>query len=299
MQGAGNDYIYINGFEEPVPQNPEKLAVEISDRHFGVGADGLVLILPSEDADAQMRMFNADGSESEMCGNAIRCVAKFLYDHGISPKETLTISTGDGIKTLQLFLENGKANRVRVDMGQPVLNPKEIPTTLRSPGGEEEPIIEFPFRFEDEESLTLLKKYGKSEERNAGTREEVRITCISMGNPHCITFDLELVGPVVHQLGARMECDPRFPRRINVEFAEVISPRELRMRVWERGSGETYACGTGACAVCVAAVLSGRCERKVLLHLPGGELEIEWSESNNHLYKTGPAVEVFHGEFSW
>ncbi|MCL2303745.1 MAG: diaminopimelate epimerase [Planctomycetaceae bacterium] len=273
MEGTGNDYVYVNCFDQPIPDQPERLATKISDRHFGVGGDGLVLILPSDTADARMRMFNADGSEGEMCGNAIRCIAKYLYDHNIRRRETLVIETGAGPKTLQLFADpqTGKIGKVRVDMGKPILNPADIPVLLG-----ETPVVD-----------VLLTGFGK----------DFRVTCVSMGNPHCVTFDLPPVDENVLGLGPKIETDPRFPRRINVEFVERISPTELRMRVWERGSGETLACGTGACAVLVAGVLSGRCERKALIHLTGGDLEIEWSAENDHVYKTGAATEVFSGVY--
>jgi len=272
MQGTGNDYVYVNCFAEPIPDQPERLAVKICDRHFGVGGDGLVLILPSETAAAKMRMFNADGSEGEMCGNAIRCVAKFLYDHGIRRKETLTIETNAGQKSLQLFAnpQSGKIDKVRVDMGKPILDPAEIPTLLTGP------VVEVPW---------------------TGLSKDFRVSCVSMGNPHCVTFDLPTTDENVFGFGPKIETDPRFPRRTNVEFVKCLSPTELRMRVWERGSGETLACGTGACAVVVAGVLSGRCERKVLVHLLGGDLEIEWSAENDHVYKTGAATEVFSGDY--
>jgi len=278
MHGTGNDYVYVNCFDQAIPDQPERLAVKISDRHFGVGGDGLVLILPSETAAAKMRMFNADGLESEMCGNAIRCVAKYLYDHAIYRKETLTIETNAGPKPLQLFAspQLGKIDKVRVDMGKPILIPAEIPTLLRSPVGESQPLVEVPW---------------------TGLSKDFRVTCVSMGNPHCITFDLPPTDENVLGLGPNIETDLRFPRRTNVEFVECFSPTELNMRVWERGSGETLACGTGACAVVVAGVLAGRCERKVQVHLPGGDLEIEWSAVNDHVYKTGTATEVFTGVY--
>ena len=269
MHGTGNDYVYVNCFDQPVPDQPERLAVKISDRHFGIGGDGLILILPSPATDARMRMFNADGSEGEMCGNAIRCVAKYLYDHDICRKETLVIETGAGPKSLQLFTDSqtGKIGKVRVDMGKPILSPAEIPTLLSKP-------VDVPL---------------------TGFDKEFRVSCVSMGNPHCITFDLPLTDENVLGLGPKIETDPRFPRRVNVEFIERISPTELKMRVWERGSGETLACGTGACAALVAGVLTGRCERKALIHLTGGDLEIEWSAENDHVYKTGAAAKVFSG----
>jgi diaminopimelate epimerase len=271
MQGAGNDYVYVNCFAEPIPDQPAVLAEQIADRHFGVGGDGLILICPSNVADARMRMFNADGSESEMCGNGIRCVAKYVYDHGLSNKETLKIETGRGVLTLDLEVVDGLVERVRVDMGRPILKAAEIPTTL--PG---DPVVRAGLRI-------------------AG--RELEVTCVSMGNPHCVTYVDRLSDEWVLGVGSKIETDPHFPRRVNAEFVEVISPGEVRMRVWERGSGETLACGTGASAVCVAGVLAGVTERKILAHLPGGDLELHWAD-NDHVYMTGPAVEVFSGEWT-
>jgi len=289
MHGAGNDYVYLDCFAQPPPSDPAALARRISDRHFGVGGDGMVLILPSDKADARMRMFNADGSEAEMCGNAVRCVAKYVHDHGLAPKRRLKIETGRGVLTLDLELADGRVDRVRVDMGEPILAARRIPTTLR-PGRN---------RFRDRPGLP-----AKANTRNAvvdadltiGGRK-LKVTCVSMGNPHCVTFVPKLSDSWVLRLGPRIETDPRFPRRVNAEFVEVVSRNEVRMRVWERGSGETLACGTGASAVCVAGVLTGRTDPKVLVHLRGGDLELHWAE-DNHVYLTGPAVEVFSGEFA-
>jgi diaminopimelate epimerase len=275
MQGAGNDYIYVDCFTEPVPQQPEALARRISDRHFGVGSDGLILICPSQQADARMRMFNADGSESEMCGNGIRCVAKYVYDHGLCRKETLRIDSGAGVLTLKLEIASGLVDRVRVDMGEPVLQAALIPTTL--PGG-----------LVVDADLNLFDTNG--------ARRTLNVTCVSMGNPHCITFVDDLSDDWVLNVGPKIETDPHFPRRVNAEFVQVLSRREVRMRVWERGSGETLACGSGACAVCVAGVLSGHSGRKILAHLPGGDLELDWAD-DGHVHMTGPAVEVFSGEW--
>ena len=270
MQGLGNDYVYVDCFAEPMPQRPDELARRVSDRHFGIGADGLILICPSQRADARMRMFTADGSESEMCGNGIRCVAKYVYDHGLCRKETLRIETGRGVLTLDLEVADGLVRRVRVNMGEPILDAAKIPTTL--PGS---PVVD-----------AELNVAGQS----------LRVTCVSMGNPHCITFVDELTDAWVLGVGAKVEIDPHFPKRVNAEFVQVLSPTELRMRVWERGSGETLACGTGACAVCVAGVLAGRTGRKIVAHLPGGDLELHWTE-DGHVLMTGPAVEVFQGEW--
>ncbi len=282
MHGLGNDYVYVNCFTEPLPRDPIALSVAISDRHFGVGGDGLILICRSEKADARMRMFNADGSESEMCGNGLRCVAKYVYDHGLVRKPRLMLETGRGILTVDLELTNDKVSRVRVNMGEPILDAAKIPTTL--PGN---PPINAP--------LPNLPGLPHGWADACGL--DPRMTCASMGNPHVTLYcddvakvPLELVGPV-------LETAAVFPKRINVHFVQVHSPREVTMRTWERGSGITLACGTGASAVCVSGVLSGRTERKLLAHLPGGDLELEWSATDNLVYMTGPATEVFSGEW--
>lgn len=283
MQGAGNDYIYVDCFRDPIPRDPAGLSRAISDRHFGVGADGLILICPSDKADARMRMFNADGSEAEMCGNGIRCFAKFVYDHGLVRKSALTVETGRGLLTIELEVANGIATRVRVDMGEPILESAKIPTTL--PG---ERIVNHPF---PNPAADVSKAWAET----CGL--DARMTCVSMGNPHVVFYcqdvskiPLEAVGPV-------LEHHSYFPRRINVHFVQVQSPTEVTMRTWERGSGITLACGTGACAVAVAGVLSNRTSRQLLAHLPGGDLQLHWSEKDNHVYMTGPAVEVFSGEY--
>jgi diaminopimelate epimerase len=276
MHGTGNDYIYVDCFTEPIPEDPAEVARRVADRHFGIGGDGLVLICPSDMADAKMRMFNADGSESEMCGNAVRCVGKYLHDHDIRRKDTLTLETGAGILTLELETANGKVDRVRVDMGEPILQAADIPTTLPgNPLFDGNPVIDVD-----------LSVGGK----------RLQVCCVSMGNPHCITFVDQPSDQWVLGVGPMIENDEHFPNRTNAEFVEVISPAEVRMRVWERGSGETLACGTGACAVCVAGVLAGRTARKILAHLPGGDLELHYSD-NNHVYMSGPAVEVFSGQW--
>ncbi|TWT51614.1 Diaminopimelate epimerase [Thalassoglobus neptunius] len=270
MHGAGNDYVYVNCFEESLPEDLPSLARQVSDRHTGIGGDGLILICPTDEADVQMRMFNADGSESEMCGNGIRCVAKYAYDHGIAPREEMKILTGNGILTVQLTVENQKATQVRVNMGKPILEASKIPTKL-----EGAPPLRQP-----------LDVVGKT----------LEVTCVSMGNPHCVTFVDEITDEWVHGVGPQVEVHPAFPNRVNAEFIQIVSPREMIMRVWERGSGETQACGTGACASAVAAVLNGLTERTVLCHLPGGDLALEWAESGE-VYMTGPATEVFSGEW--
>lgn len=268
MHGAGNDYVYVNCFEEQLTEDLPTLARAVSDRHTGIGGDGLILICPSEVADAQMRMFNADGSESEMCGNGVRCVAKYVYDHGIAKKDELKIEAVRGVLKLQVFTNNGLVDQVRVNMGEPILQAAEIPTTL-----EGEPPLMQPLQVAD---------------------KTLEVSCISMGNPHCITFVDEVNDDWVHRIGPQVEVHSAFPNRVNAEFIEIVSREEMIMRVWERGSGETQACGTGACASAVAAVLNGLTERKVLCHLPGGDLTLEWAESGE-VYMTGPAAEVFTG----
>lgn len=269
MHGAGNDYVYVNLFEEQLPAPPEKLAPLVSDRHFGIGGDGLILITPSEVADARMRMFNADGSEAEMCGNGLRCVAKYVYDHGIAKKDQLSLETGAGVLSVQLETDGDLAKRVTVNMGEPILDASKIPTTFG-----ESPVV--------------------NQRLEAGGRE-FEVTCVSMGNPHCVIFVDKADDDLVLKIGPQIEKAAQFPARVNVEFIEIISPTEVRQRTWERGSGETLACGTGASAVCVAGVLTGKLERRILNHLLGGDLELHWNESDNHVYMTGPAEEVFSG----
>jgi diaminopimelate epimerase len=271
MHGIGNDYVYVSTFDEKAPADPARLAVAVSDRHTGVGGDGLILIGPSERADARMRMFNADGSESEMCGNGVRCVAKYIHDHGIARKGRVTVETGRGILTLDLEVEGGKARRVRVDMGAPILQASDIPTTL--PG---DPPINVPLTVE-----------GRT----------LAVTAVSMGNPHAVAYVEDVAQFPVEALGPVLEHHPAFPRRVNAHFVEVLGPGEVRMRTWERGSGITLACGTGACAVCVAGVLTGRTGRTLLAHLPGGDLELEWAGEGQSVFMTGPAAEVFSGEW--
>ncbi|HOF98948.1 MAG TPA: diaminopimelate epimerase [Paludibacteraceae bacterium] len=272
MHGIGNDYIYINGFEEQL-ENPGELSIRLSDRHKGVGSDGLVIILPSSKADFRMQMFNADGSEAEMCGNAARCIGKYVYEKGMTDKTELTLETLAGIKTLQLFLdERNNVVSVTVDMGKPVLEAEKIPTTL--PGKQ---IVNFPVSFDG---------------------INYAITCVSMGNPHTVIFTENIANMDIEKMGKKIENAPIFPRRTNVEFIEVIDKSRIEMRVWERGSGETMACGTGACASVVAGVLNGLVSRKATVELLGGNLEIEWNENDEHVYLTGPAETVFEGEIS-
>jgi diaminopimelate epimerase len=263
MQGIGNDYVYVDCFNQPVPDEPSRLAVKISDRHFGVGGDGLILILPSNRADVRMRMFNADGGESEMCGNGIRCVAKYAFDHGLSRSNPMTIETGRGVLSVEMKVVAGQVREATVDMGLPLLALEQIPVV--------------------ESKLT----------------EEVRpATLVSMGNPHAVFFVDDVASVDIGHVGPRVERHPAFPRRVNVHWATVHSRGEITMRTWERGTGITLACGTGACAVCVAGVLTDRTDRNIICHLPGGDLKLEWREADNHLYKTGPAVEVFNGNWN-
>ena len=272
MQGAGNDYVYVNCFEEKV-EDPAAVAVKVSNRNFGIGSDGLILIMPSDQADVRMRMFNSDGSESEMCGNGIRCVAKYAYDHGIVAKKEISAETGAGILTLQLFTgADCKVEKVRVNMGPPRLTRAEIPML----GNPEEKVIA--------ESLNIL-------------HSTFSITCASMGNPHCVIFVDDVENFQVEKYGPLIENHELFPRRTNVEFVQILSRTEVRQRTWERGAGETLACGTGSSAVTAACVLNGLTEKKILNHLSGGDLEMEWAEDGN-IYMTGPAVEVFSGEIA-
>ena len=269
-QGIGNDFVIVNGFQEKLENYPQK-AIEICDRHFGIGADGLVIALPSEIADFRMRIFNSDGSEAEMCGNVTRCFARYVYENGLTTKTELSIETLAGIIRPKLIFEEGQIRAVCVDMGEPRLKRGEIPMT----GNAEEQAVNLPL-------VVGNTTYD--------------ITCVSMGNPHCIIFTDEVEELDLQALGRPIETHPLFPRKTNVEFVKVIDRNTLRMRVWERGAGITLACGTGTCATVVAAVLNNKTEREVKVHLDGGDLFIEW-RSDNHVYKTGPAVEVFRGEY--
>ena len=269
MHGLGNDYVYIDAINQKI-ENESSLAKFVSNRHFGIGSDGLILICKSEVADFKMRMFNSDGSEAEMCGNGIRCVGKFVYDKGLTNKTTVKIETLAGIKTLILNTKDGKVETARVDMGEPILKAEKIPVIST-----EEPVKNLELEAEN-------KKF--------------KFTCVSMGNPHAITiventkeFDVEKYGKV-------LEIDKAFPKKANIEFAQIIDRQNINMRVWERGAGETLACGTGACATAVACNLNGLTDRKVNIELLGGTLNIEWNETDNHVYMTGPAVTVFDGE---
>jgi diaminopimelate epimerase len=270
MHGAGNDYIYVDCIRRPPPDNPAELAKKITHRRFGVGGDGLILICPSDVADCRMQMFNSDGSEAEMCGNGIRCVSKFVYDEGIVPSTELKIETGAGILSLLNEVEDGKVTKVTVDMGEPILEAQRIPTLL--PG---DPLVK-------NVPLTV-------------DGDEFHVTCVSMGNPHTVIFVEQATDALVLGVGPQIEVHEAFPQQTNVEFVEVISRSVLRQRTWERGSGETWACGTGASAATVAAVLTGKTDRTVLIHLLGGDLEIRWDDADNHVYMTGPATRIFDG----
>ncbi len=269
MHGIGNDYVYVNCLKEKV-DDPAGTARMVSDRHFGIGSDGLILIKPSEKADFQMDMYNADGSRGAMCGNGIRCVAKYVYDYGLTDKTSISVETGSGIKYLDLTVENGKVSLVKVDMGKPDLTASHIPIEA-----EEEEVIDSPLEVE-----------GKT----------YRITGVSMGNPHAVVFMDDIENLDLEKIGPGFENHVRFPDRINTEFVHVESQDKVRMRVWERGSGETLACGTGACAVAVACVLNGYTKREVTVGLLGGDLKICWDEQDGHVYMTGPAAVVFDGE---
>lgn len=269
-QGIGNDFVIVNGFKEKIADYASR-AIAVCDRHFGIGADGLVLALPSKIADFRMRIFNSDGSEAEMCGNVTRCFARYVYETGLTTKTELTIETLAGLIKPKLLFENGKVSSVCVDMGEPRLKRAEIPMT----GDPEAQAVGVPLIVGD---------------------NSYEVTCVSMGNPHCVIFVDAVEQMDIQALGRPIELHPAFPRKTNVEFAEVLDRQTIRMRVWERGAGITLACGTGSCATLVAAVLTGKTDRKVALNLDGGDLLLEWRE-DNHIYKTGPAVEVFRGEY--
>lgn len=268
--GLGNDFVIVNGLEESI-ENYKELAIKVCDRHFGIGADGLVILLTSEIADFKMRIFNSDGSEAEMCGNVTRCMARYVFEHGLTDKKKITLETKAGIIKPELIFANGILDTVRVDMGEPRLKRSEIPMVGNA----------------DEQVINEILRVGDA---------EYSITCVSMGNPHCIIFvdDLTLVDLSV--IGPKIETDPVFPKKTNVEFVQVLNKQKLRMRVWERGAGVTMACGTGTCATLVAAVLNGKADRQATIELDGGTLLIEWG-LDNHIYMSGPAVEVFRGKY--
>jgi len=269
MQGIGNDYVYVNCFEEEI-KNPSELSIAISDRHFGIGSDGLIMIMPSPVADAGMRIFNADGSEAQMCGNGIRCVAKYLYEYGIKKSDQMTIETGAGLKTIELAISNDRVAQVKVAMGTPELLRNDIPML-----GDNIQVINEPLQVND----TVLY-----------------VTCVSMGNPHCITFVDDVDSIDLSVIGKAIENHKLFPERINAHFVQQISADKVKMRTWERGSGETLACGTGAVATGVACVLNNLTERVINTQLPGGELTVEWTD-NNKTFMTGPAEIVFTGQW--
>ena len=281
MHGCGNDYVYINGATDIIPQEQKPEAVRfLSDRHFGIGGDGVIFINPSDEADFEMEMYNADGSRGEMCGNGIRCVAKFVYDNGLTkalpdPKNISVISAGS-VKYLQLTVdEEDKVSTVRVDMGEPILEPAKVPVAFPQNGAEADPIIARP-----------LPVNGK----------EYSVSCVSMGNPHCVLYVDDTASLDLPKIGPDFEHHAYFPNRINTEFVQIIDRQHIRMRVWERGSGETLACGTGCCACVVAGVLNGVNDRTTEVEVLGGRLLIEWNEQDNHVYMTGPATTVFTGE---
>ena len=274
MHGLGNDYIYVNCFKEHI-ENPPKVARFVSDRHFGVGSDGLIMINPSKCADFEMEMYNADGSRGEMCGNGIRCVAKYVYDYGLTDKTSISVETLGGIKYLELTVKDGKTEFVRVNMGKPELSPKLIPVVSGSP--EDETVIDAPIL--------------------VGGRE-YRMTSVSMGNPHTVVYVDDVDGLDIEEIGPKFENHERFPNRVNTEFVKVLDRHTAQMRVWERGSGETLACGTGACAVAVSCILNGLTEDKVTVKLLGGDLEVEWDREADVVYMTGPATVVFDGEIN-
>ena len=271
MQGIGNDYVYVNCLQETI-ENPSELAKKISDRHYGVGSDGLIMINPSDKADFEMEMYNADGSRGEMCGNGIRCVAKYVYDYGLTDKTSISVETLAGIKYLDMTVEDGKVVLVKVDMGKPMLRPEEVPVV-----SEKEEVIDEPITVDG---------------------QEYRMTCVSMGNPHAVVFiDLDVKEFPLETVGVKFENHERFPKRVNTEFVNVLDRHTAQMRVWERGSGETLACGTGACAVAVACALNGLTEDEVTVKLLGGDLQIKWDREKNTVYMTGPAEVVFDGEW--
>ena len=325
MHGIGNDYVYVNCFQETVP-NPGEVAKRISDRHFGIGSDGLILIKPSEVADFEMEMYNSDGSLGAMCGNGIRCVAKYVYDYGLTDKTRITVATGSGIKTLDLTVEDGRVTLVKVDMGAPILEAERIPVDVT--------------KLADERILTDVEKLvneripvdAPKTETEAGTArqggdvkaacsdspdgacaageksiigrmldvngQKYPVTCVSMGNPHCVTPVDDVDGLKIEAVGPEFEHHPAFPDRVNTEFIKVLDRSTVQMRVWERGAGETWACGTGACAVAVACILNGWTKDDVTVKLRGGDLRIQWDREKNTVFMTGPAEVVFDGEIS-
>lgn len=272
MHGCGNDYVYVNGFTQRIKNKPEFVR-KVSDRHFGIGGDGAIFINPSEEADFEMEMYNADGTRAEMCGNGIRCVAKYVYDYGLTDKTQISIASFHKVKYLDLTVANGKVEKVKVDMGEPILKAELVPVVSQN-----EEVINERIEVED---------------------REYKMTCVSMGNPHAIVFMEDVANLEIEKIGPSFENHPRFPNRTNTEFVKVVDKTHVDMRVWERGSGETLACGTGCCATVVACALNGLTDRKVTVKVLGGEIEIEWDEKTNHVFMTGPATTVFDGEFPY
>lgn len=277
MHGIGNDYVYVNCFKEQVV-NPSEIAKKVSDRHFGIGSDGLILIKPSDVADFEMDMYNADGSQGAMCGNGIRCVAKYVYDYGLTDKTRIHVATKSGIKVLDLTVKDGKVQEVCVDMGAPILKPDEIPVDVQAAeAAGEERLVNWPIQVNG---------------------APYHMTCVSMGNPHCIVPVEDPGRLVIEEIGPKFENHPVFPDRVNTEFIRVLDRKTVEMRVWERGSGETLACGTGACAVAVACILNGWTEDEVTVKLLGGPLRIFWDREKNTVFMTGTATVVFDGEIT-
>jgi len=272
MQGCGNDYVYVNGFTEKIADKPAFVKA-VSDRHFGVGGDGAIFINPSEEADFEMEMYNADGTRAEMCGNGIRCVAKYVYDKGLTDKEQISIVSFGNVKYVDLYVKEGLVSSVRVNMGEPILEAEKVPVISAMKRSVDEPVT----------------VNGK----------EYRMTCVSMGNPHAVVFMEDVANLDIASVGSLFENHQVFPNRTNTEFVEVVDRTHVNMRVWERGTGETLACGTGCCATVVAGVLNGLTEEKVTVRVLGGEIEIQWDREENLVYMTGPAATVFEGEFPW
>ncbi|MCM1123897.1 MAG: diaminopimelate epimerase [Eubacterium sp.] len=290
MHGCGNDYIYIDGSTQNLSQDEKpELVRRLSDRHFGVGGDGVIFINPSTEADFEMEMYNADGSRAEMCGNGIRCVAKYVYDKGLTNKTDISVISCGKIKYLQLFLKEGKVDSVRVNMGAPELRPEYIPVALEKEGQQgQRNIVERPSVIRNQQSIidAPITVQGK----------EYKMTCVSMGNPHAVVFMDDVVNLEIEKIGPHFENHERFPNRINTEFVKVLDRKTVQMRVWERGTGETLACGTGCCATVVACILNGLTDNTVTVKLLGGEIEITWDREAGPVYMTGPAVTVFEGE---
>lgn len=273
MQGCGNDYIYINGFIEQIPPTMKKeLVIRLSDRHFGIGGDGVIFINPSVQADFEMEMYNADGSRSQMCGNGIRCVGKYVYDHFMTEKTDVSVVSAGQVKYLAMQTKDGKVSTVRVNMGQPELEAADIPVI-----SSKSPVVEEP-----------IEVLGK----------EYKMTCVSMGNPHAVVFVNDTKNLPMEEIGPVFECHPAFPQRVNTEFVEIVDKTHIRMRVYERGTGETLACGTGCCASVVACILNGKTSRNVEVEVLGGKILVEWDEQTNEVFMTGPAETVFEGEIN-